>query len=111
MHPKILHNARSDILRDEKRAEFWNDSARYQKFAHTEPLRPLRFCGVKEEHTITRTGKVKQGWQVKCFFVKPTGCKLRNPDLWDTHDPHSFCGNCKFVKGRKNDEVYECLGH
>ena len=38
MHPKILHNARSDILRDEKRAEFWNDSARYQRFSPAETI-------------------------------------------------------------------------
>ena len=25
------------MLRDEKRTEFWNESTRYQKFAHTEP--------------------------------------------------------------------------
>ena len=33
MHPKILHKARiADMLRDEKRSEFWNESARYQRF-------------------------------------------------------------------------------
>ena len=33
MHPKILHNSRiTDMLLDKKRTEFWNDSARYQRF-------------------------------------------------------------------------------
>lgn len=37
MHPKILYNTRiADSLRDEKRAEFWNDSARYQRFSPAE---------------------------------------------------------------------------
>ena len=35
MHPKILYNKRiADMLRDEKRSEFWNESAKYQRFGH-----------------------------------------------------------------------------
>jgi hypothetical protein len=74
---------------------------------------PRQFCGIQPSDTLTSSGLPKKGWKVHCFFVKPTGVKLRNPDKWDTYSPEEFCSHCvKVGKTRKNgEEVYRCLGH
>ncbi len=51
MHTKVLHSAHvEEVMRDKKRAEFWNDSARYQRFS---PPACAHVWDETLDHTVT----------------------------------------------------------